>query len=314
MFLKLYDAAHRFGLDHYADKATGGSPNAIGEPTDTSHTFSGQPVVGDRGSFSVAWTSGLVLSMEGVLSDATHMTLSSVTMSDRHTGEQVFQLTGEQPLDLETGELTAEDRLLFAEDDTLAGNAYGNLMQGWGGNDQADGLGGTDTWVVSGSRAAYDLVRSGAAITLKGVDGTDALSSFERIEFDDGGIAFDVDGTAGQAYRLYQAAFDRAPDVPGLGYQMRALDSGLSLGQVAAHFIASPEFQSTYGALSDAAFVRELYDNVLGREPEAQGLAYHVARLEQGAGRENVLAGFSESPENATLVIGSISAGMVYGF
>jgi hypothetical protein len=31
-------------------------------------------------------------------------------------------------------------------------------------------------------------------------------------------VALDVDGAAGQAYRLYQAAFDRAPDKNGLGY------------------------------------------------------------------------------------------------
>ena len=31
-------------------------------------------------------------------------------------------------------------------------------------------------------------------------------------------LALDINGTAGQVYRLYQAAFDRKPDLVGLGY------------------------------------------------------------------------------------------------
>ena len=47
--------------------------------------------------------------------------------------------------------------------------------------------------------------------------GTDTLSGFKRLEFEDGVLALDTDpgDTAGQAYRLYQAAFARTPDMPG---------------------------------------------------------------------------------------------------
>ena len=45
--------------------------------------------------------------------------------------------------------------------------------------------------------------------------GTDTLSGFKRLEFEDGVLALDIDpgDTAGQAYRLYQAAFARVPDM-----------------------------------------------------------------------------------------------------
>ena len=39
--------------------------------------------------------------------------------------------------------------------------------------------------------------------------GTDTVIGFKRVEFNDGTLALDIDpgDTAGQAYRLYQAAF-----------------------------------------------------------------------------------------------------------
>jgi serralysin len=79
---------------------------------------------------------------------------------------------------------------------------------------------------------------------------------------------------------------------------MAAIEGGAQLVDVAGGFIAAPEFTATYGALDDAQFVTQLYRNVLGREPEPEGLAYHVARLQSGASRAQVLVGFSESPEN----------------
>ena len=127
------------------------------------------------------------------------------------------------------------------------------------------------------------------------------------------GSVLDTAGNAGMAYRLYQAAFDRTPDQGGLGFQMKALDDGLNIAQVAANFIASPEFQRTYGALNDTQFVTQLYQNVLHRAPDSGGLAFHVNNLATGANtRANVLVGFSESPENQAALIGAIQNGMVY--
>lgn len=122
----------------------------------------------------------------------------------------------------------------------------------------------------------------------------------------------DLAGHEGMAFRLYQAAFDRMPDLPGLAYHAHSLDMGSSLGLVAAHFITSPEFMQRYGALDDTAFVTQLYDNVLHRAPDAGGLAYHVDHLAHGFSRADVLAGFSESPENQALVMGSVQSGVVF--
>ena len=174
-----------------------------------------------------------------------------------------------------------------------------------------------DTAVFAGLRDAYALTVASATIVVADSvavrDGTDTLRNIERLKFTDVSVAFDVAGSAGQAYRLYQAAFDRVPDLAGLGHQMKALDDGLALSQVANNFLRSPEFSSRYGSLTDAQFVSQLYLNVLHRPAEAAGFNYHTANLANGTNtRADVVAGFSESPENQAAVIGTIQNGMAY--
>jgi V8-like Glu-specific endopeptidase len=197
------------------------------------------------------------------------------------------------------------------------GNSGADTFSGGGGDDLIDGARGVDTCVYRGGSDSYSVTVSAGIITvadrLPERDGTDTLSHVERLKFADLSMAFDVEGTAGEAYRLYQAAFDRAPDLPGLGYQIAELDNSAPLQQVAANFIASPEFQQRYGALTNEQFVRQLYLNVLHRAAEPEGLAYHLNNLDHnGFTRADVLLGFSDSPENKANVIGAIQNGMYY--
>jgi TorA maturation chaperone TorD len=136
----------------------------------------------------------------------------------------------------------------------------------------------------------------------------------ERLQFADVAVAIDIDGTGGQAYRLYQAAFNRAPDAAGLGFQMWAMDEAhQSLAAVAQGFIDSAEFKKAYGSLDNRAFVTQLYANVLHRTPDEAGLAWHVKLLDDGTiSRADDLVVFSESAENQAALIGSIQNGMVY--
>ena len=201
--------------------------------------------------------------------------------------------------------------------DELIGGSGLDSFTGNAGNDSLDGGAGIDTANFTGPRSNYTISFSGSTITVSDSvafrDGADTLINIERVKFSDVSLAFDTSGNGGMAYRLYKAAFDRVPDTAGLGFQMNALDGGLSLGQVAANFIASPEFVRTYGSLTNTQFVNQLYVNVLDRAGDSAGVAYHLARLDGGAaGRNDVLAGFSESPENQAALIGTISTGMVY--
>lgn len=198
-----------------------------------------------------------------------------------------------------------------------AGNQYikgfgGNdVIQGGAGSDTIDGGTGTDTAVYAGNRSSYQVTKTANGYTVTGgSDGGDTLLNVERIKFADKTIAFDTSGNAGQAYRLYQAAFDRTPDIGGLSFQAKTLDDGWGLTSIAQNFINSPEFASKYGALDNTQFVTQLYQNVLHRGPDAGGLSYHTSNLAGGMSRAQVLVGFSESPENQAALIGVIQNGI----
>lgn len=174
-----------------------------------------------------------------------------------------------------------------------------------------------DSAVFPALRRNYTVSKTDTGYTVKdnvGTGGTRSFTSLKRLRFTDGSLALDIDGIAGQAYRLYQASFDRVPDLAGLGYQMAAMEiSGLTLQQVAQNFINSPEFAAKYGALDDTQFVTQLYANVLQRTPDAAGLQFYLSGLgNQSFTRAMILAGFSESPENQALVLSAIQNGISY--
>lgn len=203
-----------------------------------------------------------------------------------------------------------------AWDDVLIGNARDNVLRGGLGNDWIDGGAGLDSAVFEGRKADY-LVESGFGKVFvsarDGVSGFDTLVDIERLVFADGAIALDIDGVAGQAYRVYRAAFDREPDTPGLGFWIDAMDRGATLANVVEGFLGSPEFASLYGANpTSAEFITRLYANVLHRAPDQAGFDFWLGAFDQGQTRAGMLVEFSESPENRAQVIGVIQDGIDY--
>jgi Domain of unknown function (DUF4214) len=113
----------------------------------------------------------------------------------------------------------------------------------------------------------------------------------------------DADNPDTRLALLYQSAFDRLPDKGGLAFWKNDLTSGTqTLQQIASQFAASQEFATLYGAPSNAGFVNQLYENTLGRAPDAVGDAFWTGSLDTGAlTKSQVLVGFAESPENLQL-------------
>jgi hypothetical protein len=208
---------------------------------------------------------------------------------------------------------------IFVGADTLHGTSGNDYLKGFAGNDVIYGNAGVDTAVFSGNRADYTAAGanySSSIVTdsVPGRDGQDTLVGIERLKFANGTLALDIDGNAGQAYRIYKAALDRTPDLKGLGDWIYALDTGLNtLNQVADGFTSSAEFQGKYGVnTSNVNFITLLYNNVLDRNPDAAGLADWQRAFELGSSRSDVLIGFSESPENKANVISLIANGIRY--
>jgi hypothetical protein len=198
--------------------------------------------------------------------------------------------------------------------DRLTGSAGMDVLGGLEGGDTLDGGAGLDFVNYLDDRSGYRISRTEQGFTVSGSNGSDLLRNTERIAFDDLSVALDIDGTAGTAYRLYQAALNRAPDPTGLGYWIGVLDDGASLRNVAASFIAGAEFATHFGGTNpdNATFVTRLYQNILDRPPEQAGYDYWLKVLNDGGDRATVLTFFSESPENRDALIGTIGNGFDY--
>ncbi|GAB2846407.1 hypothetical protein GCM10027277_13440 [Pseudoduganella ginsengisoli] len=248
------------------------------------------------------------------------------------SGNNRIDLSGATASSINGGKLAIADGTTIRNacggegNDVLIANAAGSALRGMGGNDTLasgagndtlDGGAGTDTAIFSGTRARYTVARTGSGCTVQdtsGADGVDQLSNIERLQFADATVGLDVGGAAGQAYRLYQAAFGRTPDPGGLGYWICQLDHGIALKQVASSFAGSAEFQALYGAHPDSAdIVTRFYGNVLHRAPDAAGAAYWTNVLDSHAADvADVLISFSESAENVAALVGATQNGIAY--
>jgi hypothetical protein len=140
------------------------------------------------------------------------------------------------------------------------------------------------------------------------------IENVERLQFSDGTLALDDEGVAGQAYRIYKAAFARTPDNDGLKFWINEMDGATALFQVSTGFVNSAEFKSVYGNNpTGSEIVGRLYQNVLGRDGESAGFSYWVGEIDSGRQSiAQVLMGFSESPENVTGVAPLISDGIFF--
>ena len=196
------------------------------------------------------------------------------------------------------------------------------------GNDAADSVGTTRlaaetrqvcaasaAIAIAGYRDNFTIARDAASgvVTL-----TDRISGAVQthanpgaIVFVDRTVSFDIDGLPGKVYRLYQAAFDRKPDMAGLGFWIKAAQQGTSLADIANGFIASDEFRALYGSdVDDKTFLTRLYNNILHRAPEPTGLDWWIATAASGVTRDSILNAFSESAEN----IDNVNPGVLGGF
>lgn len=170
---------------------------------------------------------------------------------------------------------------------------------------------------IAGYRDQYTVSKdqSSGVVTVTNKS-TNAVATYNNpalIKFFDKHTSFDLSGSAGQVYRLYQAAFNRQPDIGGLGFWIYVNQSGSSMLDIANGFINSDEFNSSYGKnVSNATFVGLLYNNVLHRAGEKGGLDWWTAGLDAGNSRPGVLTGFSESAENQNNLKAVLAAGFDY--
>jgi hypothetical protein len=307
--------------------------NLSGNPDAVAHTdAAGQPDVSLKPPVSDMTLDGNATSLDLEFRDGSYVRGSDLGVVfnsgqlDDMLGLVHGALSGNDTIKVELPAVLAETMVIASgsgDDKVSVGGGGGklNVMAGAGddvitmlsGHHNVDGGAGTDTVVFSGAKAQYTVTQTDTGLKVAWGGGVDVLTGVERLQFSDGAVAYDTDGAAGQAWRMYRAAFDREPDGPGLGYWIQALDHHVTLRDLADSFIKSTEFAQQYGDNpSNAAFVARLYNNVLHRAYDQAGLDYWVDVLDHGEARANVLANFAESTENKVHVVGSIEHGADY--
>ncbi len=110
--------------------------------------------------------------------------------------------------------------------------------------------------------------------------------------------------------RLYFGAFGRVADSGGLILQLQALHAQPQnpgagnndyLGGIGNGLVSSAEFVARYGTLSNADFIRTVYQNALGRQPDTATLNYYLDSLvfppRTPSSRGDILAGIADGEE-----------------
>ncbi len=105
------------------------------------------------------------------------------------------------------------------------------------------------------------------------------------------------DETVGAYARLYWVVYGRVPDRAGFGYWLARTQTGLTLQGAADIWTQLPEWLENYEDTTDSEFLDAIYQNVLGRTPDAGGFEYWLAQLGDGLTRSQLAVLFSDAPE-----------------
>ncbi len=187
--------------------------------------------------------------------------------------------------------------------DQLQGSAGNDTFTPGLGSDSVDAGAGQDTIILPMFPNVFDLNETSPGhITGSygaGTPYTLVLDGVEYVQFGRPPSAGDperfqttialselVSGAAqeqlGRLTDLYLAFFGRAPDVSGLEYwQEQLLEKGRDFATISKDFAWSTEAQALFPpAASNREFVRTVYLNCFGREPDAGGWDYWTGRLD----------------------------------
>lgn len=185
----------------------------------------------------------------------------------------------------------------------IIGNKLSNIFTIQEGHWLVDGREGQDIVFLQGSYKDYRFGNGSLGSTsetiLFGSDGKVILNNIEKIFFDDAAFEFKNDPIIRDLNLLYHATLERSPDAEGLKAWYEIQSHGLPLSNVIAAFLSSQEYIHRHGtAQSNDDFINALYQNILGRDPDAPSLTLWGLALDaQQMSRSDVLIGVLKSEE-----------------
>ncbi|MBL8581678.1 MAG: DUF4214 domain-containing protein, partial [Rhizobiaceae bacterium] len=102
------------------------------------------------------------------------------------------------------------------------------------------------------------------------------------------------------AITYFQVFYNRVPDEAGLDFWTQVVANGIAPNDLENYFNEASEFEDNYAGLSNLEIVTSLYRNVLGREPDLDGLNFWVSQVAAGNITIAQLGGFfARAPETA---------------
>nr|WP_283254977.1 DUF4214 domain-containing protein [Marivita sp. GX14005] len=216
--------------------------------------------------------------------------VSRVTLSDGTTVDVFHDFQSGSPLTATNFELiegkhsgtSGNDSLVVSED-----------------VERIEGGDGVDTAVFGGDQSDFTISFSANGVTVANrADGGEVvLDSVELIDFSteipalDGAMALDefgghtgLDSEALEFFiEMYIAYFNRAPDALGLAYWGTQYADGMSLEEIADYFADQEETIEVYPeGTNNIKFTYDVYQNVLGRSPDSEGLQFWTKALDDG--------------------------------
>lgn len=185
-----------------------------------------------------------------------------------------------------SGTAQADDLRGTTGPDTLYGGNGRDILRGGKGDDILVGGADIDLAVLGGFTGDYTIKVIDGGFALNHAvptnsDGRELLYEVERIVWDDGYWALDLDGNAGITVKILGAVFgaDAIYNEAYVGIGLDLLDSGISyeaVMQLALDAALGPN-------ASHAAIVNLLYGNVVGYAPPPADLAYFKGLLDSHA-------------------------------
>ena len=193
-----------------------------------------------------------------------------------------------------------------------------DTLKGQPGIDFFDGGLGLDTLVYSGPQERYTINKSGNRYVVSestGSDDTDYLSNIERLQFTNGKVALDVEnGNAGEAAKLIGALLGPTyvKDKTLTGIVINLLDQKYSSDTIANLGLATPMFLSMAGSSSNTDFVKQVFNNVVGRPPNPSESSTYVNMLETGTSQSALALMAAHTDLNAVRInlVGLIHHGL----
>jgi len=249
----------------------------------------------------------------GVKNNYSFNSTTNGTLSSDGDGAAIVTIYPDTVLEKVIGSSEADIIIGYTSAETLDGGAGNDQITGGGGNDTINGGTGVDIAVFSGLSKGYKLFVGTSSVVVTGdtlIDGTDTLSSIERLKFSDKFIAIDLNGNAGLAAKVIGAVIGKEqvqnPTLMGIGIGL--IDSGMSYSDLSALALTA------IGATTNDAVVSAVWRNVVGTVASSDTKAPFVKLLADGMKVGDFVVLAAETSFNTTNInlVGLVQTGVEY--